>query len=97
MAQGVSIPTGTPVTLGTLAGAINNIAEFLMFAGAASAVIFLVWAGVSYVMAGSDSKKVSDAKQMLKTALIGSLIIFGVGSIIATLQLIGEGDLSKIF
>ncbi len=97
LAQGVTIPKGTPITLNNYADLLQSIDNFMIFAGTLMAVIFLVWAGIEYVTAGADQKKVTDAKQRLKVGLIGSLIIFGVGTIIMTLQLIGGGDINAIF
>ncbi|KKT81567.1 MAG: hypothetical protein A3B99_02775 [Candidatus Yanofskybacteria bacterium RIFCSPHIGHO2_02_FULL_44_12b] len=93
----VNIPRGSVVDFTTVSDLINNIATFMIFAGTVGAVIFLIWAGIAYVSAGADQQKVTQAKQMLKTGLIGSLIVFGVGTIIATIRLIGSGDLSQIF
>ena len=92
----VNIPRGSVVDFTTVSDLINNIATFMIFAGTVGAVIF-IWAGIAYVSAGADQQKVTQAKQMLKTGLIGSLIVFGVGTIIATIRLIGSGDLSQIF
>ena len=97
IAASVDIPSGTPITPDIIAELINNIAVFLIFAGSVSAVIFLTWAGIAYVTAGADQTKVTAAKQMLKSGLIGSLIVFGVGTIIMTLRLIGNGDINAIF
>ncbi len=94
LAQAVTIPPGTVIDLGIISSMLNNIATFLIFAGTVMAVIFLIWSGIQYVMAGADSQKITAAKQMLKAGLIGSLIIFGVGTIIRTIEVIGSG---KIF
>ena len=71
--------------------------NFLIFAGTVSAVIFLVLSGIIYLTAGADPQRVVFAKQMLKAGLIGSLIIFGIGTILKTIELIGGGDLTKLF
>ena len=93
----IDIPEGQPITFDTLSDIINSIARFLMFAGVVLSVIFLTWAGISYVMAGANPTKVTEAKQKLKAGIIGALIVFGIGTIIATIQAIGSGNLYNVF
>ena len=47
-------------------------------------VIFLVIAGLRYMAAGGDPKKVIEARKSLNYALLGILVIMGVYVIIAT-------------
>lgn len=74
-------PTVYPTDVLTVA---ERIAGFLIFAAEIVVAIIVVWAGIKYMSAGSDEKKVTDAKAILKNGLIGALILFGVGVILNT-------------
>lgn len=98
LAQVPSIPTGRAIDLDEILEISGYLADFLMyFGGGALAAIFIIWSGMSYLTAGSDSGKVKAAKDMLKAALIGTLIIFSTGVIIATIRLVGSGNLLNVF
>lgn len=87
MAQGVlaDLPMGEPVTLNEVSYIINSIARFLIVTSVIIAVIFIVLSGIRRMYAGSDTTKIKDANAMLRSGIIGSLIVLGVGVIISTL------------
>lgn len=89
-----SVPEGRPVTLPELVGIFENFAGFLMVAGGVLAAIVIIGSGIYYLMAGPDSTKVKAARDMLKAGIIGSLIIFGFGTILQTIRFITEDPLS---
>lgn len=89
-----SVPQGRPVTLPELVDIFENLAGFLMVAGGVLAAIVIVGSGIYYLMAGPDSTKVKAARDMLKAGIIGSLIIFGFGTILQTIRFIAEDPLS---
>ena len=80
------IPTGTPITLGEIGNLIQLIASFLIGLSLVVAVIAIAWAGISYMAAGEDTTKVAAARQKLVSALIGALIVMGIGVILSTLS-----------
>lgn len=87
------MPTGVPISLTDILSISENIGGFLMIIGGILAGIAIVWAGIIYMTSGSDSAKVKEAKDMLKAALIGALIIFGVGAIVNTIKLLASNPL----
>lgn len=44
-------------------------------------VILIIWAGFKWMTAGGDSKKVDDAKALIKNAVIGTIIILAAYTI----------------
>ena len=69
----------------------------MLYAGGTLAVIFLTWSGIAYFLAGGDKAKIDSAKKTLKAGLIGALIVFGIGTILKTIELIGSGDITTLF
>jgi TRAP-type C4-dicarboxylate transport system permease small subunit len=56
------------------------------------AVLFLIWAGVKYVMAGGDAKKAGEAKEGITHALIGlAIVILSYLLVSVVLNLLGNG------
>lgn len=82
------LPVGKPITFNEIDYLISRVAIFVMFASVSLAIIFIVRAGITWMMAGADSKKVDDARAQLKSGIIGALIVLGVGVIINTLAAI---------
>ena len=80
------LPGGTPITLEDIFNLLEGTANFLIRASLFAAVIIIVWAGIIYMSAGSDPAKVKNAKSLLKTAIIGTFIVFMVGVILNTIQ-----------
>ena len=78
------MPTGQPITLDVLDYIIFRVSTFFISISAVLAVIFIIWAGVTYMYAGDDSTKVTSAQNRLKSGIIGAAIILGVGVIIQT-------------
>lgn len=64
---------------GNLVGVLTNVAWL-----AATAVI--VWYGVKMILARGDETKFAEAKKGLTWAIVGSLVMFGVWTIILTLR-----------
>lgn len=80
------LPGGTPITLEDIFNLLQGTANFLIRASLFAAIILIVWAGIIYMSAGSDPTKVKNAQARLKTAIIGTFIVFMVGVILNTLQ-----------
>lgn len=86
------IPPGRVWTLDRLADLIRNLTRRLIYISGILAVFFIVLSGVMYMYAGDDESKVDKAKGMLKSGIIGSAIVFGVGVILLTVEAIVMGD-----
>lgn len=92
-AHAQDVPTGVPISLDSLISISENIGGFLMVVGGILAAIAIIYSGILYLLAGSDSTKVKGAKDMLKAALIGALIIFSTGVIIDTIRIFASDPL----
>ncbi|MBI4158304.1 MAG: hypothetical protein HY505_01630 [Candidatus Yanofskybacteria bacterium] len=79
------LPSGQPITLDTLDYIIFRVSTFFISISAVLAMIFIIWAGVTYMYAGDDSTKITAAQGRLKSGIIGAAIILGVGVIIQTI------------
>ena len=77
--------TGPAVTLDTIQDIIETIARFLILISVVVAVIFIVWGGMMYMMAGDDAAKASAAKTRIVNGIIGALVVLAVGVILQTL------------
>ncbi|OGN13978.1 MAG: hypothetical protein A3J47_04260 [Candidatus Yanofskybacteria bacterium RIFCSPHIGHO2_02_FULL_43_22] len=82
---GSNLPSGQPITLDVLDYIIFRVSTFFISISAVLAVIFIIWAGVTYMYAGDDSTKITAAQGRLKSGIIGAAIILGVGVIIQTI------------
>jgi len=83
---------GVGLSLEIITGIINRIAQFMLTVGVVVAVIFIIWGGVKWMMAGDDPKKVDSAKARIKNGIIGAAIILGVGLILATISKVVGGE-----
>jgi len=76
----------TPVTLENILDVIETIAQFMLFAGAFIAVIFIVYGGIKWMSAKGDTTKVADARKTIINGLIGAMIVLGIGTIFSTAE-----------
>jgi hypothetical protein len=76
---------GQPITLVDVQGIIETIARFLILISVVIAVIFIVWGGMMYMMAGDDAAKSGAAKTRIVNGIIGALVVLAVGLILQTL------------
>ncbi|PIR42102.1 MAG: hypothetical protein COV30_00150 [Candidatus Yanofskybacteria bacterium CG10_big_fil_rev_8_21_14_0_10_37_15] len=79
------LPPGKPITFDELDILIQRVAQFILVISVVLAVIFIVRAGITWMSAGSDTKKVDNAKAQLRSAIIGAFVVLGVGVIINTI------------
>ncbi|MBI4836846.1 MAG: hypothetical protein HY813_00350 [Candidatus Portnoybacteria bacterium] len=78
--------TGSNVsTAQAVIDAFGRLANAMYYVGPALVVIFLIWIGITYMMAGGDERKIGAAKKQLFWAIVGAAIIIGTGAIIRTL------------
>lgn len=82
--QLADLPAGRPITLPEVDNLIGQVAQFLLVVSVLIAVIMIVWSGITYMSAGSDTTKVTEAQTRLKNAIIGAAIVLGVGVIMQT-------------
>ncbi len=76
---------GTPLTLQDVRDIIETVARFLILISVVIAVIFIVWGGIMYMMAGDDTTKATAAKSRIVNGIIGALVVLAVGLILQTL------------
>ena len=76
---------GTGVNLQDVRDIIETIARFLVLIAVVVAVIFIVWGGMMYMMAGDDVAKSGAAKTRIVNGIIGALVVLAVGLILQTL------------
>ena len=55
-------------------GVFTRITNVVLYIVGAISVIMLVWGGVRYIISGGDSKKITDAKNTILSAIIGLII-----------------------
>lgn len=85
---GTSPFTGTGLTLANIQTMITAVARFLILISVIIAVIFIVWGGIMYMMAGDDTTKSTAAKSRIVNGIIGALVVLAVGLILQTLAAI---------
>ncbi len=77
--------TGNPVTLQEIQDRIQQIAQFLIIVSVILAVIYIIWGGIAWMMAGGDETKGTAAKQRIWHGVFGAAIVLAVGVILQTL------------
>ena len=76
---------GGGLTLDDVQDLITTVARFLVLISVVIAVIFIVWGGMMYMMAGDDTTKSGAAKSRIVNGVIGALVVLAVGLILQTL------------
>lgn len=71
---GVSFPTGAGLPSGTPTPLLTKVIRFLLYMIGAVAVLFLVYAGFQYILAGGDEAKAKDAKKIILYSIVGVLV-----------------------
>ncbi len=83
-------PSGSAVTLSRAEDLLRIIGNYLITFSIIFAVIFIVWSGISFMMAQGGSTDA--AKKRLTNAIIGSAIVLGVGLILKTVASVISGS-----
>lgn len=83
--QLADLPPGQPITLPEVNSLIGQVAQFLVVISVLIAIIMIVWSGITYMAAGANVTKVTEAQTRLKNAIIGAAVVLGVGVIIQTI------------
>ena len=86
------LPAGQPITLFGIEYLILRVGSFLITISVTIAVIMIVWAGITYMAAGSDASKVTLAQARLKNGIIGAAVVLGVGVILQTVASVVSGQ-----
>lgn len=79
------LPAGQAITLSDIVRLISDVVNYILILSGIVVVGIIVWAGIMMATSGSDSKRFDSGKNMLKNAVWGALVIFGVGVIVRTL------------
>lgn len=83
--QLADLPAGQPITIDEIDSLISRVARFLVVTSVLVAVIMIVWSGITYMAAGANATKVTEAQTRLKNAIIGAAVVLGMGVIIQTI------------
>ena len=83
--QLADLPPGQPITFNEIDYLIERIADFMIVAGVLLAVIYIIWGGITYMAAGADTTKITEAQTRIKNGIIGAAVVLGVGVIINTI------------
>jgi magnesium-transporting ATPase (P-type) len=67
-------------------GLINTIGNWIFFILLAIAVIFLIIAGLMFVLAGGNPENITKARQMLISALIGVAVALAARGLVAVIS-----------
>ena len=78
------LPAGQGLSAEGIKGLLIQFANFLIGAGVVIAIIVIVWSGIMYFRAGSDTEA-KKAKGWFRNGIIGAFIILAVGVIILTI------------
>ncbi len=82
---GPTVPTVAGTTLNEIEATIERVARFMLAIGVVLAIVFIIWGGVKWMMAGGDDTKIKTAKTQIWSGVWGALIIIAVGLILQTL------------
>jgi hypothetical protein len=77
---------GSGLTYDRVVSSLNNLVEVVLRIAGFIVVIVILYYGARMALAGGDDAAYSAARHGLNLALVGALIIFGVYTIIATVE-----------
>ncbi len=90
MSAAAILPNPTPpisttgVTVSEVLGYIEQLARILITISLVLAVIFIIWGGIQYMVAGGEEKATAAAKKRIWNGIIGAAVVLGVGVILQT-------------
>jgi len=88
-AQEATAPTppisGTPITLSDIVQTVKDVLNYILIVSGLVVTGFIVWAGILIATARGNDTQRKKGMDTLKNAVIGAIIIFGVGVIANTL------------
>lgn len=78
--------TGQAITLTEIKNLIEGLARFLVVISIVVAVIFIVYGGIRWIMAGAGNEDAAkNARNIILNGIYGALVVLGVGVILQTL------------
>lgn len=88
-----TVPIVPGTTLTEVENLIRRVAQFFLVIGVILAVIYIIYGGILWMNAGSDTTKIANATTRMKQGAWGALIVLAVGLILQTLA----GVVTRIF
>jgi len=87
---------GEAIEIGDVKTLVEQIADTFITIAALAVVIFIIYGGIKMVMSQGDATKFGEGKKIVINAIIGGVVIFGVGVIIQTIAGFAE-DPTSVF
>ena len=75
------------INIGILYGKLIDLTKYMFGASLCLALIFMMWAGVTYMTAGGDDEKIAAAKKRVIWGCVGAAIIIGAWAMITIVPL----------
>lgn len=73
----VPVPSSSDIALfDQILAPVWKVYNFVKYAASVAAILFLVFAGVNYVMSGNDVTKRENAKHQIMYAILGLIVIW---------------------
>src|SRR3989344_4639508 len=88
------IPEGSPITFQGIDDIIGYILDWLIRVSGTVMIIALVLTGILMLSSRGDPKRFEAGKQMLKTTILGSAVIFGAGFILELIAVVLTGGVN---
>lgn len=82
---GTPVIPGEAIEIGDVKTFAEQIAQTFITVAALTVVIFVIYGGIKMVMSQGDATKFGEGKKIVINAVIGGIVIFGVGIIIQTI------------
>ena len=73
---------GDQCSIGDISQMIANIVQIILGVVGSLALLMLIWGGINMVISQGNEQKIEEAKNILKNAAIGILIVFGAWIIV---------------
>ena len=77
--------SGNPITLDTIENLVSTLLDYVITIASLLVVGYLIYAGFLMLSAGDDTAKFAKGKTALRNGIIGAAVVFGVGTILATI------------
>lgn len=88
-----TVPSVPGATLTEIENLIRRVAQFFLIIGVIIAVIYIIWGGVRWMMAGGAEDKIKTAKTQIWSGVWGALVVIAVSLILQTLA----GVVTRVF
>lgn len=88
--------TGETLTLAKVVTMVESVVNTFITLAVIAVVAFIIYAGVKMAMSRGNEAEFKKGKDMLVNAIIGGVVIFGVGIIVNTIAQFGQSPSSII-